>query len=195
MATYGLAVRSLPSAEDFLGEWQPDIVGCLVLDIRMAGISGLTLQGVLQQRHIDIPIIFVTGHGDVHACRSAFKNGAMDFLVKPVDEHALMDGIQRAIAESLRLHAERQEQDHLQQKLLLLSTREQEVLQLMLAGHVNKQIAEKTGLSARTVEKHRASIYKKLEVDSLAQLALAAPARRHQQLRRQAALAGLGEEG
>ncbi|HEX6591228.1 MAG TPA: response regulator, partial [Moraxellaceae bacterium] len=132
ISTYGLRVESLSSAEAFLKVWRPDNVCCLVLDIRMAGISGLALQELLQERRVDIPIVFITGHGDISACRRAFKGGAVDFLTKPVDEQALMNSIRLGIAQDIRRHATQREVGDLREKLAQLSEREQQVLELML---------------------------------------------------------------
>jgi FixJ family two-component response regulator len=170
ITTYGLHVESFASAEHFLESWHPDAIGCLVLDIRMAGISGLTLQELLQERRINIPIVFITGHGDISACRRAFRAGAVDFLTKPVDEQALMASIRSGISQDLRRHHNQTDVANLREKLAQLSDREKEVLELMLEGLPNKLIARKIDLSTRTVESHRARIFIKLEADSLAQL-------------------------
>ncbi len=170
ISTYGLQVCSLPSAEAFLETWHSEAIGCLVLDIRMGGISGLTLQQLLQDRDISIPIVFITGHGDISACRRAFRSGAVDFLTKPVDEQLLMDSIRRGIVQDLARHRTRADVRNLRDKLAQLSDRENEVLALMLEGLPNKLIARQIDLSTRTVESHRARIFVKLEADSLAEL-------------------------
>lgn len=170
ITTYGLHVESCASAEAFLEVWQPDAVGCLVLDIRMAGISGLALQDLLRERNISIPIVFITGHGDISACRRAFQGGAVDFLTKPVDEQALMASVRKAISQDIQRHRAQNEIFHLRERLAQLSDREKQVLTLMLEGLPNKLIAREIGLSTRTVESHRSRIYLKLEADSLAQL-------------------------
>lgn len=170
ISTYGLQVQSLHSAEAFLDAWQPDAIGCLVLDIRMGGISGLTLQDLLQERGIEVPIIFITGHGDINACRRAFRGGAVDFLTKPIDEQSLMSSIRKGISQDIERHRARAEVNNLREKLAQLSDREKEVLALMLEGLPNKLIARQIDLSTRTVESHRARIFIKLEADSLAQL-------------------------
>ncbi|MES2917198.1 MAG: response regulator [Pseudomonadota bacterium] len=170
ITTYGLPVESCTSAEEFLARWQPDAVGCLVLDIRMAGMSGLALQALLQERRIRIPIVFITGHGDVTACRRAFQGGAVDFLTKPVDEQALMDGIRKAISLDIQQRQTESEVVHLRERFAQLSERERQVLNLILDGLPNKLIAREIGLSTRTVESHRSRIYLKLGANSLAQL-------------------------
>lgn len=170
ITTYGLPVESCMSAEEFLARWQPDAVGCLVLDIRMAGMSGLALQALLQERRIRIPIVFITGHGDVSACRRAFQGGAVDFLTKPVDEQALMEGIRKAIRLDIQQRQAESEVVHLRERFAQLSERERQVLDLILGGLPNKLIAREIGLSTRTVESHRSRIYLKLGANSLAQL-------------------------
>lgn len=170
ISTYGLQVQSLPSAEAFLDAWRADAIGCLVLDIRMGGISGLTLQQLLQERGISIPIVFITGHGDVSACRRAFQGGAVDFLIKPVDEQALMQSIRNGISQDIARHRTQADVSNLRNKLEQLSDREKEVLALMLEGLPNKLIARQIDLSTRTVESHRARIFIKLDAGSLAEL-------------------------
>lgn len=170
ITTYGLHVHSSPSAEDFLDAWHPDSVGCLVLDIRMSGISGLTLQDLLVQRGISIPIIFITGHGDINACRRAFQGGAIDFLTKPVDEKALISRIHQGIKQDIKRHSHKTEIANIREQLANLSEREHEVLKLMLQGMPNKLIARTINLSTRTIESHRARIFIKLQAESLAEL-------------------------
>lgn len=170
ITTYGMHVHSMASAEDFLDTWHPDCVGCLVLDIRMSGISGLTLQELLVQRGISIPIIFITGHGDISACRRAFQGGAIDFLTKPVDEKALIRSIQQGIKQDIKRHSRKTEIANIREQLAHLSEREHEVLELMLQGMPNKLIARNISLSTRTIESHRARIFIKLQAESLAEL-------------------------
>lgn len=170
IATYGLNVESCASAEEFLACWQAEAVGCLVLDIRMAGMSGLALQALLQERGIAIPIVFITGHGDVTACRRAFQYGAVDFLTKPVDEQALIASLRKGISQDIQQRQAESEVMHLRERFSQLSERERQVLDLILDGLPNKLIAREIGLSTRTVESHRSRIYLKLGANSLAQL-------------------------
>lgn len=170
LSTFGMQVEAYASAEDFLEQWNPEAVGCLVLDIRMPGISGFTVQEVLRDQNIPIPIIFITGHGDLNACRLAFQNGAVDFLTKPVDEQALMQGVRKAIQQDLKNRRTLQETRLSRDRMEQLSDREREILQLVLEGHPNKLIAQMVCLSTRTIETHRARILKRLGVESLAQL-------------------------
>jgi FixJ family two-component response regulator len=170
LSTYGLPVQSFASGEAFLAAWQPDHVGCLVLDIRMGGISGLTLQDLMLERSIHLPIVFITGHGDLNACRRAFRAGAVDFLTKPVDEQTLIASVRKGVLQDIRRQRTQTEVADLRDKLAQLSEREQEVLELMLEGLPNKLIARRIDLSTRTVESHRARIFTKLGANSLAQL-------------------------
>ena len=170
LSTYGLPVQSFASGEAFLAAWQQDHVGCLVLDIRMGGISGLTLQDLMLERSIHLPIVFITGHGDLNACRRAFRAGAVDFLTKPVDEQALIASVRKGVLQDIRRQRTQTEVADLRDKLSQLSEREQEVLELMLEGLPNKLIARRIDLSTRTVESHRARIFTKLGANSLAQL-------------------------
>lgn len=170
IATYGLHVESCASAEEFLERWQADAAGCDVLDIRMASMSGLALQALLNERGVSLPLVFITGHGDLNLCRRAFQGGAVDFLTKPVDEQALMDGIRKSISRDLRQRRTAWETGNLRERFGLLSERERQVLELILNGLPNKLIARAIGLSTRTVESHRSRIYIKLGANSLAQL-------------------------
>lgn len=170
LGTHAFTVQAFASAEDFLAGWHPESVGCLVLDIRLGGISGLTLQALLAERGIATPVVIITGHGDVDACRRAFRHGAIDFLTKPVDEAALVAAIGRGIRADLARHAEATSRADARERLDSLSERERQVLTLMLQGLPNKLIARRLDLSTRTVESHRARVFSKLEADSLAAL-------------------------
>lgn len=170
IGTYGLHVESHASAESFLKAWCSEAVGCLVLDIRMGGLSGLALQDLLRERDVPLPIVFITGHGDIAACRRAFRQGAVDFLTKPVDEHALMQAIRKGISKDVERHRSQAESSDLIQRLASLSDRERQVLKGMLQGLPNKLIARDISLSSRTVESHRARLYTKLQANSLAHL-------------------------
>lgn len=170
LSTFGMPVQAYESAEEFLHQWNPEAVGCLVLDVRMPGISGFNVQDLLQSRNIPIPIIFITGHGDLNACRRAFQGGAVDFLSKPVDERALMAGIHKAIQQDMHSRRSRQESRSSRERMDRLTEREREVLKHIMDGLPNKLIAQNIGLSTRTVESHRARILDKLQVQSLAEL-------------------------
>lgn len=170
LRTFGMPVQAYESAEEFLQQWNPEAVGCLVLDIHMPGISGFNVQEMLQYQNIPIPIIFITGHGDLNACRRAFQGGAVDFLTKPVDESALMTSIRKAIRHDVNNRLTRQESLASRTRMERLTEREREVLRHIIQGLPNKHIAQHIGLSTRTVETHRARILQKLEVESLAAL-------------------------
>jgi FixJ family two-component response regulator len=170
LETVGLDVRSYASPETFLSEAASLVPGCLILDIRMPVISGLKLQEKLTAQGIDWPTVVISGHGDIEACRRAFRNGAIDFLSKPVDEQDLIDAIQKGHAglEVLaQLAAERAEAVALVDQL---TAREQEVLAMLAKGLTSKQIADALGLSPRTVESHRAAIAGKAGTSSTAEL-------------------------
>ncbi len=166
----GFQVRAYSSAEAFLDAMPPVIAGCLLLDIRMPRITGLQLQAELAARGIEVPVVIITGHGDVSAARSAFLHGAVDFLEKPLEEKSVL----RAIGEALNRDRQRREQEassvQLDTSMARLTAREREVMELMCDGHRNLDIAEQLGISPRTVEVHKAHLMAKLQVDSLAEL-------------------------
>lgn len=159
----GLSTQSFASAEDFLEAIQPSWRGCLVLDIRMPGMSGLELQQHLQQRGCTLPIIIVTGHGDVAAARQAFKARAFDFIEKPWNVDQLAESIQQALSEQREVSWR---QDRLQQ----LTLREREIVQWIAKGLHSREIGEQLGISPRTVETHRAHIMNKLQVKNAIEL-------------------------
>lgn len=170
LATIGLRTVGWADPAAFLTSFDRDSVGAIVLDVRMPGISGLTVLDRLRAEGVDMPVVLLTGHGSVEACRRAFRAGAVEFLEKPVDDDRLIE----AVLEAVRLHAgsrERREADR-QARLQVerLSTREREVLTKIIAGQTNKQIARAFDLSPRTVETHRTHLIRKLEVSSLAEL-------------------------
>ena len=168
--TVGLHVRTYSTPTQFFAEFDPDTVGCLILDIRMPIMGGLQVQAELKNRGMDIPIIIMTGHGDVELCRRAFLNGAAEFLLKPIDEQALLDALQKAVRQHIQTREKLATTQQARELLDKLSPREKEVLEGMLEGLSSKQVAKDLGLSPRTVETHRAHIMEKLEVSSLAQL-------------------------
>lgn len=170
MKSAGLAVESYPSASEFLAQYDPSRPGCLVLDVRMPGMSGPDLQEALASRHIHIPIIVVTGHGDVPMAVRAIRRGALDFLQKPFDDHVLLQRIEQALALDARRREEEAHQAEVQGRLGRLTQREREVMELLIAGRGNKEIAFDLGLSRKTVDIHRSHIMMKLGLDSLAEL-------------------------
>lgn len=170
LETVGLDVRSFASPEVFLSQAAELPPGCLILDIRMPTISGLKLQERLAVLGIHWPTVVISGHGDIEACRRAFRNGAIDFLSKPVDEQDLIDAIQKGHQElqsQTQISAERAEAITL---INHLSAREREVIEMIARGLTTRQIAEALGLSPRTVESHRAAIAAKTGTSSTAEL-------------------------
>jgi FixJ family two-component response regulator len=170
LSTVGIGVTGFADPQAFLVQVPKLGPGCLILDIRMPAISGLKLQERLAEQGIDWPTIVISGHGDIEACRRAFRNGAVDFLSKPIDEQDLIDAIQKgqeALARTLNLRAEKAETLAL---LAALTPRESEVLDRIAEGFTTRQIAEGLGLSPRTVESHRAAIGAKLGTTSQAEM-------------------------
>jgi FixJ family two-component response regulator len=166
----GLRVMMFPSASEFLQASLPDTPACIVLDVRMPGQSGLDLQIQLRSAGIHIPIIFITGHGDIPMTVRAMKQGALEFLTKPVRSQDLLDAIQKAIARDRKLRERRTELKQLRTRFDSLTPRETEVLNLVVAGLLNKQIADELGTSELTVKTHRAHVMEKTRADSLAHL-------------------------
>ena len=166
----GLEVKTFHSARQFLSEYAPSQPGCLVLDVRMSGMSGLELQAKLHERAIEIPTIIITGHGDVPMAVEALKAGALDFIEKPFRDQVLLDSIQKAVdldARARRLHKERQD---VQSRVQLLTRRESEIMERLVAGKANKSIAYELGISPKTVDFHRANILAKTGVNSVVEL-------------------------
>jgi RNA polymerase sigma factor (sigma-70 family) len=170
LSTVGVEVTTFADPQSFLARISALPPGCLILDIRMPMISGLRLQEKLADQGVDWPTVIISGHGDIEACRRAFRNGAVDFLSKPVDEQDLIDAIQKgsaALEQRLQAELERAE---LRRLLARLTPRENEVLGLIAQGFTTRQIAEGLGLSPRTVESHRAAIGAKLGTTSQAEM-------------------------
>jgi len=170
----GFPVRDYDSAEAFLRDYRPEMPGCLVLDLRMPGLSGIELQERLRHDGVELPIIFITGHGDVPVSVQAMKSGALDFLEKPFDDAQLVERIREAFEIDARRRAQRSERDRIAERLARLTRREREVLSLLVQGLSNKEVAERLEVSHRTVEVHRARIMHKMEAGSLAELVQAA---------------------
>jgi FixJ family two-component response regulator len=166
----GLRVETFTSAQDFLGAKRPDVPACLVLDVRMPGLSGLDLQLKLRDDGIPIPVIFITGHGDIPMSVRAMKERAHEFLTKPVRGQDLLDAVQKALASDRVLRQERREADEIRVRFESLTPREKEVLGLVVAGLLNKQIADRLGMSELTVKTHRAHVMEKTQAESLAHL-------------------------
>lgn len=166
----GLRVETFASAKDFLAANRPDAPACLILDVRLPGLNGLDLQRKLADGNIPIPIIFITGHGDIPMSVRAMKEGALEFLTKPVRGQDLLDAVQKALEHDRELRKERKELTELRARFDSLTPREREVLELVVAGLLNKQIADQLGTSELTVKTHRAHLMQKTEAESLAHL-------------------------
>ena len=170
IGTVGLRVQTWSDPHVFLADFEREAIGAIVLDVRMPGINGLTLLDTLMADGVDQPIVLLTGHATVAMCRRALKGGALDFLEKPVDDERLLEVLQGAV----RQHVQRREREaasrQASERHAQLSPREREVLGLIVEGLTNKEIGRVLGLSPRTVESHRAHLFDKLAVDSLAQL-------------------------
>ena len=170
LKSVGLPTVAHASAHEFLAAWDADQPGCLVLDVRMPGMSGIELQAELNQRGAIIPVIFISGHGDIPMAVEAIQHGAFDFLQKPFRDQDLIDRVQRALASDAEHRQLLQQRETLRQRFDLLTPREQEVLQLVTQGKANKVMAGDLGVSQRTVEIHRARVMEKMGAQSLAQL-------------------------
>ncbi len=166
----GVAVESFASADDFLARYQTGRSGCLVLDVRMPGMSGLELLEHLVARKIRIPVVIITGHGDVPMAVRAMKAGAVDFIEKPFNDEVLLDAIRRALAYEERQRSHYTEHSQIEERLDHLTPREREVMQMVTDGKSNKEIANTLGVSAKTVEAHRARVMEKMQAGSLAEL-------------------------
>ena len=176
--TRAVECRAWESGEAFLDAWQPDWRGCIVLDIRMHGMNGLECFDALNARGNALPVIFLTGHGDVPMAVGALKAGAFDFLEKPFKDNDLVDVVLRAIDSDTRRHASQATQADIAGRMAQLTPREHEVMQLVLAGKFNKVIADELNISMRTVEVHRSRVFEKMGVRSAVELAqLLAPGR------------------
>lgn len=165
-----VASRTWESAEAFLDFVSPKLCGCLLLDVRMPGMSGIELFDRLRALKCRLPVIFLTGHGDVPMAVQALKDGAFDFIEKPYDDNALVDKVLAAIDHDTRRSAKDGSLLLLQQRLAQLTQREQEVMQLILAGKLNKVIADELNIAMRTVEVHRSHIFEKMQVRSAVEL-------------------------
>ena len=163
-------VRCFESAEAFLARYDPREVACLIIDIRMDGMSGLELQDRLNERHSPLPMAFITGHGDVPLAVDTMKKGAMDFIQKPFNEDHLMPLVERMLEQARTSFAEHQQAASRDALLAKLTGREAQVLERIVAGRLNKQIADDLGISIKTVEAHRANIMEKLGANTVADL-------------------------
>ena len=163
-------VRCFDSAESFLGRYESREVACLIADIRMGGMTGLELQDRLLERRSPLPIVFITGHGDVPMAVDTMKKGAMDFIQKPFNEEALVSVVERMLEHARTAFTEYQQSASRDALMAKLTGRESQVLERIVAGRLNKQIADDLGISIKTVEAHRANIMEKLNANTVADL-------------------------
>jgi len=166
----GLRVQSFESVREFLSSRRPNVASCLVLDVRMPGLSGLDLQLELAKVGVQMPIIFVTGHGDIPMSVQAMKAGAVEFLAKPFRDQALLDAINQAIERDRVTRRQRARSVELRRRYESLGPREREVFECVVSGMLNKQIADKLGTTERTIKFHRGQIMRKMETKSVAEL-------------------------
>lgn len=165
-----LQCQTYPSAESFLAAWTPDLCGCLLLDIRMREMSGLELFDRLLENGNCLPVIFLTGHGDVPMAVGALKKGAFDFVEKPFDDNQLVNRVLEAVELDNTRRATAASSDSLNERLARLTTRERQVMELILAGKFNKVVADELQISMRTVEVHRANLFEKMGVRTAVEL-------------------------
>ena len=170
LRTAGFVVAAFASAQDFLAQYDPSVRGCLVLDLAMPTVSGLELQSILGERGSLLPIIFLTGTGDIPKSVQAMKQGASDFLTKPVNDEDLLAAVRVAIEKNRALHWEQAELSEIRTRLATLTPREREVLEYVVAGKLNKEIAGDLGTVEQTVKIHRARVMQKMRVRSVAEL-------------------------
>jgi FixJ family two-component response regulator len=166
----GHGVESFASAMEFAARERSDQLGCLILDVRMDGIDGMTFQRQLAANGCVLPVIFLTGHGDIPMSVEAMKCGAEDFLIKPVDDNLLLAAVERALKNSRQILSPLQEETTIRSRVNQLSAREQEVMRCLLTGALNKQIAAHLGIVEKTVKVHRARVLEKMGVHSIAEL-------------------------
>lgn len=170
LESVGLKVKLFSSVRNFLDQLDPLEVGCLVLDVRMPGMSGLDLQRELVKRGFEIPVIIITGHGDVPMAVRAMKEGAVDFIEKPFNDQVLLDCIQRTLEEVKKNQERRFKRHEVQQVMSLLTEREKEIMYKVVEGKSSRQIGDELKISSKTIEVHRARIMKKMGVNTVVEL-------------------------
>ncbi|UCV16356.1 response regulator transcription factor [Quatrionicoccus australiensis] len=167
----GIPCTTYANAEDFLAAWNSKLAGCIVLDMRMSGMSGLDCFDKLREQNSSLPVIFLTGHGDVPLAVSTLKKGAFDFFEKPLNDNELATRIEEAMELDARQRVASATVDSLNTRLSSLTTRERQIMELVLAGKFNKVIADELNISMRTVEVHRANLFDKMQVKTAVELA------------------------
>ena len=170
LESIGLNVGTFSSPQQFLESYERNAPGCLVLDLALPGLSGLELQRLLEQQAILLPIVFLTGRGDIAASVQAMKHGAVNFLTKPIEDTELIAAIHEALARDLALRPARLEQERVTKCLAMLTERERQVLELIVAGRLNKQIAAELGTTEKTIKFHRGNLMRKMDVRVVADL-------------------------
>lgn len=170
LRSVGLASRVYASAQEFLNGYQPGATGCLVIDVRLPGMSGLELQECLAQQGVALPVIMMTGHGDIPMAVRAMRAGALDFVEKPFHDQLLLDRIHEGIRRSQQLQDDAGERVELERRYASLTEREREVMAQVVEGQPSKVIADRLGVSTRTVETHRAHVMEKMQASSLSSL-------------------------
>ncbi len=166
----GFSTESFASADEFLKRERFEGIGCIILDVRLPGLSGMDLQDELNKADYSMPIIFITGHGDIPMSVQAMKKGAVDFLPKPFDEDQLLDALRKAIEKDMQAKAERAGARDILGRMEQLTPREYEILQYLITGMLNKQVAFKLGIAEKTVKIHRSRVFEKLGTRSVAEL-------------------------
>ena len=170
MESNGIAVQTFSTAAEFIAAYKAGGLACLVLDVRLPGMSGLELQDYLKHEGIEIPIVFVSGHGDVPTAVSAIKGGAVDFIQKPFGYREVLAIIQRAFERDAEIREKRAKRSQVTDRVAALTEREREVMQRVIEGKLNKVMADELGISVKTVEFHRAKVMEKMGADSVAAL-------------------------